>query len=61
MKVVSDAMGADEPLRSRRRSRLRELDEDDFESESDDEFEFKLDEERVMGEYGEEEQQPKYV
>ncbi|XP_042453930.1 uncharacterized protein LOC122038311 [Zingiber officinale] len=57
-KVVSDAMGADEALRPRRSSRLRELDEDDFQSESEEEvsvyeFDFESDEEHVIEEYGE--------
>ncbi|XP_042456357.1 uncharacterized protein LOC122040933 [Zingiber officinale] len=57
-KVVSDAMGAYEALRPRRSSRLREFDEDDFQSESEEEvsvyeFDFESDEEHVIEEYGE--------
>lgn len=39
---------------------MRELDEDEFESESDDEIEY-VSEERIIEECGEEEQQPKDV
>lgn len=56
--IVSDAMGADESLRPRGSTRLREHDEADFESESkekmnDNEFEFKSDKDHVLEEYEE--------
>lgn len=60
--VVGEASGADEMLQPRRSSRLmRELHEDDFESEEDEEeineVDFESDEDHVMEEYGEEEVQ----
>ena len=58
--MVDEASGADENLQPRRSSRVRELHEDDFESEEEDEdhnndIEFVSDEEQVIENYGEEE------
>ena len=58
--MVDEASGADENLQPRRNSRVRELHEDDFESEEEDEdhnndIEFVSDEEQVIENYGEEE------
>ena len=51
-----NAMEGDGSLGPRRSSRLRDLDEDDFESEDEiyeNEFEFESDEDHVLEEYGE--------
>ena len=59
--VVGEASGANEMLQPRRSSRMRELHEDDFQSEEEEqelnEFDFESDEDRVLKEYGEEEVQ----
>ncbi|XP_052188242.1 uncharacterized protein LOC127798722 [Diospyros lotus] len=60
--VVGEASGANEMLQARRSSRMRELHEDDFQSEEEEEqeineFDFESDEDRVLEEYGEEEDQ----
>jgi len=61
--VVGEASGANEMLQPRRSSRMRELHEDDFQSESEEEeeeqelneFDFESDQDHVLEDYGEEE------
>ncbi|XP_052185601.1 uncharacterized protein LOC127797104 [Diospyros lotus] len=60
--MVGEASGADNMLQPRRSSRMRELHEDDFQSEEEDkqehhEFDFESNEDRVLEEYGEEEEE----
>ncbi|XP_052204482.1 uncharacterized protein LOC127809605 [Diospyros lotus] len=59
--MVGEVSGADEMLQPRRSSRMRELHEDDFQSEEEEdeqelnEFDFESDDDHVLEEYGEEE------